>query len=196
MKKQLVFATNNQHKLEEVRDILGKDFHLLSLKDIDCQEDIPETAETLEGNALLKAQYISQKYGYNCFGDDTGLEVYALNNAPGVYSARYAGESKDSKANMRKVLRELEGKNDYSARFRTVIALIMDGEEYLFEGTVEGTLIKEEKGVAGFGYDPIFIPKGYTETFAELGSDIKNTISHRAEAVNQLKHFLHENQAQ
>jgi len=192
MKKQLVFATNNQHKLEEVRDILGKDFQLLSLKDINCEEDIPETAETLEGNALLKAQYILQKYGYNCFADDTGLEVYALDNAPGVYSARYAGESKDSRANMRKVLKELEEKDDYSARFRTVIALIIDKKEYLFEGAVEGMLIREEKGVAGFGYDPIFIPKGYTKTFAELGSEIKNTISHRAEAVNRLKQFLHE----
>jgi non-canonical purine NTP pyrophosphatase, rdgB/HAM1 family len=193
MNKQLVFATNNQHKLEEVKDILGTDFHLLSLSDINCQEDIPETAETLEGNALLKARYISQKYGYNCFADDTGLEVQALNNAPGVYSARYAGESKDSKENMRKVLKDLEGKDDYSARFRTVIALIIDGKEHLFEGTVKGTIIKEEKGLNGFGYDPIFIPEGYTETFAELGSDIKNTISHRAEAVNQLKQFLHEN---
>ena len=192
MKKRLVFATNNQHKLEEVKDILGEDIQLVSLKDINCIEDIPETAETLEGNALLKAQYISEKYGYNCFADDTGLEVHALNNAPGVFSARYAGESKDSKANMRKVLKELEGKNDYSARFRTVIALIMDGKEYLFEGIVEGTLIKEEKGVAGFGYDPIFIPKGYTKTFAELGTDIKNTISHRAEAVKKLNQFLQE----
>ena len=192
MKKQLVFATNNQHKLEEVRDILGKDFDLLSLKDINCQEDIPETAETLEGNALLKAQYISEKYGYNCFADDTGLEVHALNNAPGVYSARYAGESKDAKANMKKVLEELKGKDDYSARFRTIIALILDDKEYLFEGVVKGTIIKEEKGVAGFGYDPIFVPEGYSKTFAELGADIKNTISHRAEAVKQLEQFLHE----
>ena len=190
-KLKLVFATNNKHKLEEVRGILGENFQLLSLKDINCEEDIPETADTLEGNALLKALHVSQKYGYDCFADDTGLEVYALNNAPGVYSARYAGESKDSKANMKKVLKELEGKEDYSARFRTVIALIMNEEEYLFEGKVEGTLIKEEKGIAGFGYDPIFVPKGYTETFAELGSDIKNTISHRAEAVKLLKQFLH-----
>jgi XTP/dITP diphosphohydrolase len=190
MEKQLVFATNNPHKLEEVRDILGDNIQLLSLKDIHCLEDIAETAETLEGNALLKAQYVNQKYGYDCFADDTGLEVYALNNEPGVYSARYAGESKDSKANMQKVLKKLEGKDDYSARFRTVIALIIDGKEYLFEGIVEGELIKEEKGFAGFGYDPIFVPKGYSQTFAELGSDVKNTISHRAEAIIKLKKFL------
>ncbi|MDR2408086.1 MAG: non-canonical purine NTP diphosphatase [Bacteroidales bacterium] len=191
MNKQLVFATNNNHKLEEVCDILGDNFQLLSLKDIHCSEDIPETAETLAGNALLKARYVSQKYGYDCFADDTGLEVYALNNAPGVYSARYAGESKDSKANMHKVLRELEGKDDYSARFRTVIALIFEKKEYFFEGIVEGTLIKEERGITGFGYDPIFIPKGYSQTFAELGTDIKNAISHRAEAINKLKCFLY-----
>jgi XTP/dITP diphosphohydrolase len=193
MERPFVFATNNPHKLKEVRDILGNNVQLLSLKDIDCTEDIPETADTIEENALLKAQYIFQKYGCNCFADDTGLEVYALNNAPGVYSARYAGESKDSKANMRKVLKELEGKEDYSARFRTVIALIIEGKEHLFEGVVEGTLIKEERGIAGFGYDPIFIPKGYLQTFAELGDNIKNTISHRAKAANQLKQFLLQN---
>lgn len=192
MKKQLVFATNNDHKLKEVRNILGNTCQILSLKDINCLEDIPETADTLEGNALLKAHYVSQKYGYDCFSDDTGLEVYALHNAPGVYSARYAGESKDSKANMRKVLEKLEGKEDYSARFRTVIALIVQGKEYLFEGIVEGTLIREERGMAGFGYDPIFVPEGYNQTFAELGTDIKNTISHRAAAVNKLKLFLDE----
>jgi XTP/dITP diphosphohydrolase len=192
MKKQLVFATNNDHKLKEVRNILGNTCQILSLKDINCVEDIPETADTLEGNALLKAHYVSQKYGYDCFSDDTGLEVYALHNAPGVYSARYAGESKDSKANIRKVLEKLEGKEDYSARFRTVIALIVQGKEYLFEGIVEGTLIREERGMAGFGYDPIFVPEGYNQTFAELGTDIKNTISHRAAAVNKLKLFLDE----
>jgi XTP/dITP diphosphohydrolase len=192
MKQQMIFATNNDHKLEEVRLMLGESIQLSSLKDLNCAEDIPETADTLEGNALLKARYVSQKYGCNCFADDTGLEVYALNKAPGVYSARYAGNSKDPKANMRKVLKELEGKADYSARFRTVIALIMQGREYLFEGIVEGTLIREEKGNAGFGYDPVFVPKGYTQTFAELGAEIKNTISHRAEAVGQLKRFLDE----
>jgi XTP/dITP diphosphohydrolase len=190
--EQLVFATNNLHKLEEVRDILGGNFHLLSLQDIHCREDIPETAETLEGNALLKAQYIYRQYGYDCFADDTGLEVYALNQAPGVYSARYAGESKDPEANMKKVLEELADKSDRSARFRTVIALIRGGQEYLFEGIVEGTLISEKKGKGGFGYDPVFVPEGYTQTFAELGTDIKNTISHRAKAVYQLKQFLYE----
>jgi XTP/dITP diphosphohydrolase len=192
MSKQLVFATNNNHKLEEVRDILGDSFQILSLKEINCLEDIPETAETLEGNALLKARHVWQQYGYDCFADDTGLEVYALDNAPGVYSARYAGESKDSKANMRKVLEDLKDKDDYSARFRTVIALIVGGEEYLFEGIVEGILIKDERGDAGFGYDPIFIPKGFTQTFAELGNTIKNTISHRAMATYKLKDFLYE----
>jgi XTP/dITP diphosphohydrolase len=192
MKKRLVFATNNEHKLQEVSDILRENYEILSLKDIQCDEDIPETAETLEGNALLKVQYVKQNYGYDCFSDDTGLEIQALNNAPGVYSARYAGNAKDAKANMRKVLKELEDKNDRSAGFRTVIALIKDGKEYLFEGIVEGTIIEEEKGTAGFGYDPIFVPKGYIETFAELGTDIKNAISHRAAAVQKLKHFLDE----
>jgi XTP/dITP diphosphohydrolase len=195
MKKQLVFATNNAHKLEEVRDILRDTYQILSLKDIHCEEDIPETADTLEGNALLKARYVKTHYGLDCFADDTGLEVHALNNAPGVYSARYAGEAKDAKANLRKVLKELEGKEDYSARFRTVIALIKDGKEHLFEGKVKGKLIEEERGATGFGYDPVFIPEGYSKTFAELGADIKNTISHRAEAVNKLKHFLYEEQS-
>jgi XTP/dITP diphosphohydrolase len=190
MKKHLIFATNNNHKLEEVRDILGNKFQLLSLKDINCLEDIPETADTLDGNALLKARYISQKYGYDCFADDTGLEVYALDNAPGVYSARYAGESKNPADNRQKILKELEGKEDYSARFRTVIALIIKGEEYFFEGIIEGKLIREEKGTGGFGYDSIFVPQGYNQTFAELGTEIKNTISHRAKAINQLKQFL------
>jgi XTP/dITP diphosphohydrolase len=192
MSEKLVFATNNNHKLEEVREILGHDFQLLSLKDIDCTEDIPETADTLEGNALLKAQYVKQHYGYDCFADDTGLEIPALNNAPGVYSARYAGEAKDPKANMSKVLRELEDKADRSAQFRTVIALIIGQKEYLFEGIVRGNLIREARGNTGFGYDPIFVPEGYSETFAELGADIKNKISHRAEAVLKLKNFLDE----
>ncbi|GHT62853.1 non-canonical purine NTP pyrophosphatase [Bacteroidia bacterium] len=193
MDKKLVFATNNKHKLEEIRAILSQSYPIVSLDEIGCSEDIPETAETLEGNALLKAQYIKTHYGYDCFADDTGLEVKALNNAPGVYSARYAGESKDSKANMRKILRELEKQSDRSARFRTAIALILGGKEYLFEGIVEGKLIEEARGNAGFGYDPVFVPEGYTETFAEMGADIKNTISHRAKAVEKLKAFLDEN---
>jgi XTP/dITP diphosphohydrolase len=192
MNKQVVFATNNIHKLEEVREILGNKVNLLSLKDIQCEEDIPETADTLEGNALQKARYVSEKYGYDCFADDTGLEVSALNNAPGVYSARYAGEAKDSIANMQKVLCELQGKSDRSACFRTIIALIIGGKEYLFEGIVSGTLIEEARGNAGFGYDPIFIPEGHKKTFAEMGADIKNEISHRAEAVKKLKQFLNE----
>ncbi len=190
--KKIVFATNNHHKLKEVREILGKAWDVISLQDIHCHEDIPETADTLEGNALLKARYVKQHYGYDCFADDTGLEVKALNNAPGVYSARYAGESKDFKANMQKVLHELAGKPDRSARFRTVVALILGNEESLFEGMVEGEIIEEERGTAGFGYDPIFVPQKYSETFAELGDVVKNTISHRAIAVEKLKLYLDE----
>jgi non-canonical purine NTP pyrophosphatase, rdgB/HAM1 family len=192
MKKKLVFATNNKHKLEEVKLILGDSYEVLSLEDIGCPVDIPETADTLEGNALLKAKYVARHYGYDSFADDTGLEVPYLNNAPGIYSARYAGEDKDSKANMRKLLRELDNAGDCSARFRTAIALILYGEEYDFEGIVNGTIIREERGNAGFGYDPIFVPDGFSETFAELGMDIKNKISHRAAAINHLKQFLDE----
>jgi XTP/dITP diphosphohydrolase len=190
--QQLVFSTNNHHKLEEVRAILGDGIRLLSLKDINCDEDIPETAETLEGNARLKARYVFENYGFDCFADDTGLEVRALNNAPGVYSARYAGETKDSDANMRKIIAELIGKTDREARFRTVIALIVKGKEYMFEGTVAGQLIEEPRGTLGFGYDPIFVPDGYTETFAEMTAGQKNRISHRGEAVKRLKLFLDE----
>jgi len=190
MKRKLVFATNNAHKLEEVREVVKDNFEILSLKDIGCNEDIAETGETLTENALIKVRYVKEKYGYDCFGDDTGLEVDALNGAPGVYSARYAGGDHDSKANMRKLLKELEGISDRSARFRSVIALILDGKEYLFDGKVEGVIITEEKGTAGFGYDPIFMPDGYNETFAELGNDVKNNISHRALAVKSLCEFL------
>lgn len=190
MKKKLVFATNNSHKLQEVSKILGDNLELVNLHDINCQEDIPETADTLEGNALLKALYIKEHYGFDCFADDTGLEVEALNNAPGVYSARYAGPGHDAQANMRKLLREMEGKENRKARFRTVIALILDGEEYLFDGIINGIITPEKKGESGFGYDPIFMPDGYTQTFAELGDDIKNTISHRALAVHKLAEFL------
>ncbi len=190
MKKKLVFATNNSHKLQEVSKILGDNLELVNLHDINCQEDIPETAETLEGNALLKARYIKEHYGFDCFADDTGLEVEALNNAPGVYSARYAGPGHDAQANMRKLLCEMEGKENRKARFRTVIALILDGKEYLFDGIINGVITAEKKGESGFGYDPIFMPDGYTQTFAELGDDIKNTISHRALAVHKLAEFL------
>lgn len=190
---KLVFATNNAHKLEEISSILGDKIELLSLKDIGCHEDIPETADTLEGNALLKSSFIYRNYGLNSFGDDTGLEVEALGGAPGVYSARYAGgEGHDSQANMRKLLRELEGVENRKARFRTVISLILDGKEYLFEGIINGEIIKEKRGGSGFGYDPIFKPEGYEQTFAELGAGVKNEISHRALAVKKLAQFLKE----
>ena len=191
MKRKLVFATNNAHKLEEVAAILGDQVELLSLNDIGCQTDIPETAETLEGNALLKSSYIYKNYHLDCFADDTGLEVEALNGAPGVYSARYAGgEGHDVQANMLKLLHELDGKENRKAQFRTAISLILDGKEYLFEGVIKGEIIKEKRGDSGFGYDPVFMPKGYDRTFAELGNDIKNQISHRALAVQKLCEFL------
>ncbi len=191
MKRKLVFATNNAHKLEEVAAILGDQVELLSLNDIGCQTDIPETAETLEGNALLKSSYIYKNYHLDCFADDTGLEVEALNGAPGVYSARYAGgEGHDAQANMLKLLHELDGKGNRKAQFRTAISLILDGKEYLFEGVIKGEIIKEKRGDSGFGYDPVFMPEGYDRTFAELGNDIKNQISHRALAVQKLCEFL------
>ena len=191
MKRKLVFATNNAHKLEEVAAILGDQVELLSLNDIGCQADIPETAETLEGNALLKSSYIYKNYHLDCFADDTGLEVKALNGAPGVYSARYAGgEGHDAQANMLKLLHELEGKENRKAQFRTAISLILDGKEYPFEGVIKGEIIKEKRGDSGFGYDPVFMPEGYDRTFAELGNDIKNQISHRALAVQKLCEFL------
>lgn len=190
MKRKLVFATNNAHKLEEISSILGDKIELLSLKDIQCTADIPETADTLEGNAIQKAEYIHQHYGLDCFADDTGLEVEALEGAPGVFSARYAGDGHDSEANMQKLLQNLEGEINRKAQFRTAICLIMDGEQHLFEGICRGEIIHEKKGGAGFGYDPIFVPEGYNETFAELGNEIKNTISHRARAVQMLCDFL------
>lgn len=191
MRKKFVFATNNSHKLEEVTAILGEKVELLSMKDIKCDTDIPETADTLEGNALLKARYIFDNYHLDCFADDTGLEVKALNGAPGVYSARYAGgEGHDAQANMLKLLHELDGKENRKAQFRTAISLILDGKEYLFEGVIKGEIIKEKRGDSGFGYDPVFMPEGYDRTFAELGNDIKNQISHRALAVQKLCEFL------
>ena len=233
---KIVFATNNKHKLEEIRSILGDDFEVLSLSDIGCHEDIPETSDTLEGNAMQKAQYVFDKYGYDCFADDTGLEVDALGGEPGIYSARYAaldGDdsiSHDSEANMAKLLRKLEGVENRKARFRTVIALIThpqslpkggksdmisvnkgnqtslpsggieggynpsprEGQRVGFEGIVNGSIISERRGGEGFGYDPIFQPEGYDKTFAELGSEIKNHISHRARAVEKLAHYLKE----
>ncbi len=191
MKRKLVFATNNPHKLEEITEIIGKDsIELYSLKDLNCDTDIPETADTLEGNALLKAQYICNTYHIDCFSDDTGLEVESLGNRPGVHSARYAGEEKSSQANITKLLHELEGKSNRKAQFRTVIALIINGEEKLFEGIVKGEIIRERRGENGFGYDPVFIPEGYNRTFAELGNEIKNKISHRAKAIRQLCEYL------
>lgn len=189
-KKKFVFATNNAHKLEEVSVILKDKVELLSLKAINCETDIPETAETLEGNALIKARYIYEHYRQNCFADDTGLEVEALNGAPGVYSARYAGDAHNSEANMRKLLQELEGKENRKAQFRTVFALIIDGKEHLFEGIVKGKIALQPSGTSGFGYDPVFIPEGYTQTFAEMGNELKNKISHRALATKKLCKFL------
>ncbi len=190
MKKKLVFATNNAHKLEEIAAILGEKIELLSLKDIECNADIPETADTLEGNAIQKAEFIHQHYGLDCFADDTGLEVEALNGEPGVFSARYAGDGHDSEANMQKLLQNLQGVENRKAQFRTAICLILNGEKHLFEGIVKGSIIEEKRGGAGFGYDPIFVPEGYDLTFAELGNDVKNTISHRARAVEKLCAFL------
>lgn len=187
---KLVFATNNKHKLEEMRAILGGKVELLSLADIDCHDDIPETADTLEGNALIKARYIYDKYGCSCFADDTGLEVDALGGEPGVYSARYAGENNDSEANMRKLLQNLTGKSERSAQFRTVIALIIEGEEFLFDGIVRGRISEERMGSAGFGYDPIFIPDGYEESFAQMAAEQKNAISHRSRAAAALNEYL------
>ena len=193
--KKLVFATNNKHKLAEVCAILGNQFDILSLNDIKCYEELPETANTLEGNARQKALYIHQHYHYDCFADDTGLEVQALDGAPGVYSARYAalegtGEAHDSQANMNRLLRDLQYANNRKAQFRTAICLILDDKEYLFEGIVKGQITREQRGTSGFGYDPIFQPEGYSNTFAELGDDVKNTISHRALAVKKLVDFL------
>lgn len=188
--RKLVFSTNNEHKLEEVRAKIGKYYQILSLKDLDNDTDIPETGDTLEENAMIKADYLWKTYGYNCIADDTGLEVEALDNTPGVYSARYAGEHKSSEDNVVKLLHELEGKENRKARFRTVIALIMGGKRYLFEGKVEGTITTSPRGTSGFGYDPVFQPKGYDKTFAELTLDDKNEISHRAKAVDQLVLFL------
>lgn len=206
---KIVFATNNQHKLEEIRAILGDKFEIVSLAEIGCHEDIPETGTTLEENALMKAQYVYDHYQVSCFADDTGLEVDALGNAPGVYSARYAAlagpasdgstaATHDSEANMEHLLRELGSNDNRKARFRTVIALIEkhDGDScdskqiHRFEGIVNGEIIRERRGGEGFGYDPIFQPEGYTQTFAELGTDIKNKISHRARATQQLAEYL------
>ena len=197
---KIVFATNNQHKLSEVRQILGDSIEVLSLNDIGCHEDIPETGTTLEANAQQKAQYVYDHYHIDCFADDTGLEVDALGGAPGVYSARYAAVGcaatssqpidHDSEANMTRLLSELGENNNRNARFRTVIALIQQGELHEFEGIVNGQIIRERRGGEGFGYDPIFQPDGYDQTFAELGTEVKNHISHRARATQKLADYL------
>ena len=187
---RLVFATNNKHKLEEMRAILGDKVELLSLAEIGCFDDIPETADTLEGNALIKTRHIYGKYSIPCFADDTGLEVEALDGAPGVYSARYAGESNDAEANMNKLLHNLTGKSNRNAQFRTVIALIIEGEERLFEGIVRGTIAEERQGKEGFGYDPIFIPEGCNESFAQMAAAEKNSMSHRSRAAAALNEYL------
>lgn len=188
--KELVFATNNPHKLDEIRGITNGKLRILGLNDINCHEEIEETGSTLEENALIKARFVKEKYGYNCFADDTGLEVDALEGAPGVYSARYAGEGCSFADNMNKLLAALQGIEHRTAQFRTVIALVLNGKEYLFDGVIKGTIIEDKRGNTGFGYDPIFMPDGYDKTFAELGNEVKNNISHRALAMKKLVDFL------
>ncbi len=188
--KKIVFATNNTHKLQELQQIISEHFDLLSLKEIGCEEEIPETAETIEENSMQKAEYVYDKYKIDCFADDTGLEIEALNGRPGVYSARYAGEEKNMEKNIDKILNELKGKKNRSARFKTVISLIYEGKKYQFEGIVNGKIIEEKRGVGGFGYDPVFMPQGYNITFAEMPADVKNKISHRGKAVQKLVEFL------
>lgn len=188
--RKLVFATNNDHKLRELREILSAEFELLSLNDIGCNDDIPETGTTLEINAAQKSFYIWDKYGINCFADDTGLEIEALDNEPGVYSARYAGEGRNAEDNMLKVLKKMKNETNRSARFRCVISLIINGVEKQFEGIVEGTILAKKHGEAGFGYDPIFMPDGFNQSFAEMSAKDKNQISHRGRAVMKLVDYL------
>lgn len=188
--KNIVFATNNKNKLREIRDIVGSKYNILSLSDINCHEDIPETVDTIEGNALLKARFVKEKYGYDCFADDTGLEVEALDNRPGVYSARFAGEDCNSENNINKLLSELEGIENRKARFRTVIALIKGETEEEFEGVIYGNISHERHGEGGFGYDKVFVPENYEKTFAEMLPVEKNSISHRAKATRLLIEYL------
>ena len=187
---QFVFASNNPNKIKEIQLLLPKEITILSLKDIDCLEEIPETAPTIEGNAILKANYVTKKYGYSCFADDTGLEVEALNGEPGVYSARYAGEQKNADANMNKLLTNLADRENRKAQFKTVICLNLNGNQHVFEGIIKGEIINEKRGSEGFGYDPIFIPNGYDKTFAEMPIAEKSKISHRGLAVEKLVAFL------
>ena len=187
---KLVFASNNKNKIQEIQALVPNIIQIVSLEEIGCIEDIPETADTIEGNAILKANYVTEKYGYDCFADDTGLEVEALNGAPGVYSARYAGEQKDANDNMDKLLSELKDKSNRKANFKTVIALNLNGNQNLFTGIINGKIIEEKIGTNGFGYDPIFVADGYEKTFAELSMEEKSTISHRGIAVKELILFL------
>ena len=187
---KIVFATNNENKIKEIQSMLPNNITIVSLKSIGCFEEIPETAPTIEGNAIMKANYITEKYGYDCFADDTGLEIEALNNEPGVYSARYAGEQRSAEDNMSKVLHLLNDKSNRNAQFKTVICLNLKGEQYLFTGIAKGTITSEKKGEGGFGYDPIFQPENYKETFAELSLETKNKISHRGIATQSLLSFL------
>ena len=190
MKRKIVFATNNAHKLQEMRQIAGENFEILSLADIDCHEELPETADTLEGNAVMKAQYVFDHYGFDCFADDTGLEVAALNGAPGVHSARYATDGHDDVANTALLLRNLSGQPNRAAQFRTAIALIEHGQLRCFEGKVEGAIATARSGAGGFGYDPVFIPNGHSCSFAEMTPEQKNAISHRARAAAALFDYL------
>ncbi|EDP96097.1 non-canonical purine NTP diphosphatase [Kordia algicida OT-1] len=187
---KIVFATNNQNKVKEVQSLLPSHITILSLKDIGCEEDIPETQPTIEGNAIQKAQYVKEHYGYDCFADDTGLEVHALNGEPGVFSARYAGSQRNADDNMNKLLHNLEDKEDRSAHFKTVVALILNGEQHTFTGICEGTIIKKKKGDKGFGYDPIFMANGFSETFSQISLAEKNRVGHRGKAVQKLIDFL------
>lgn len=189
---QLVFASNNKNKIKEIQLLVPSNITILSLEDIGCDVDIPETANTIEGNAILKANYVTKNYGYPCFADDSGLEVDVLNGAPGVYSARYAGEERDDNKNIDKLLFELSEKANRKANFKTVIALNLNGEQHLFKGIIDGEIIHERKGTNGFGYDPIFIADGYEITFAEMSIEEKSTISHRGKAVKQLISFLNQ----
>ncbi len=190
VKRTIVFATNNAHKLGELRGIAGEEWNIMSLAEIGCHDDIPETADTLEGNALIKARWVKERYGYDCFADDTGLMVDALDGAPGVYSARYAGPGHDSAANMKLLLERMADKDNRNAHFSTVIALVMGGEEHIFEGRVDGTIAREPSGCGGFGYDPVFVPENSGRTFSEMTAEEKNAISHRGRATRKLMEFL------
>jgi XTP/dITP diphosphohydrolase len=189
---KVVFATHNKHKAEELQAMLMGKYQVLTLDDIGCHEEIPEDADTLEGNAIIKAKFVAENYGVDCFADDTGLEVAALNGAPGVHTARYAGEAKDPDANMNKLIDALAFEKNRNAQFRTVICLIINNQQHLFEGIAKGEIANAKSGSKGFGYDPIFIPSGFNTTFAEMTQDQKNSISHRGQAVEKLIAFLHE----